>query len=342
MASPQTGATAAPVSRTVAVNYLRAFFEYVQRQGLSLPALLADFGIDPADREGRVAVADCHRLFRRAAQLLGDEDIGLHAGELMRLGYYGAAAYAALSCQWGREAVGYLSRYQSLAMDVGAPRIEPDGETLVIHWHTNTQWRQNRYLADYNLSGLLACSRMVMGDDLRLVRVDMAYAAPADASALQRLCACPIRFDQPVYRLAVPLSMLDYALPEPNPEVCQAMARLAEQQLQLFSRDDGFLSQLRQQLAARLGRGAVSQEELAAALGIHARTLQRRLGEQGLTYSQLVDEVRQTLAAAYIRDPGLSLGEVAFLLGFSEQSNFQKSFKRWFGETPGRYRRNLV
>ena len=117
------------------------------------------------------------------------------------------------------------------------------------------------------------------------------------------------------------------------------MARLAEQQLQLFSRDDSLLEQVRRLLATRIGRGAVTQEELAAELGVHVRTLQRRLGEQGLTYSQLVDDVRQKLAASYIRDPSLSLGEVAFLLGFSEQSNFQKSFKRWFGETPGRYRR---
>ena len=136
-----------------------------------------------------------------------------------------------------------------------------------------------------------------------------------------------------------PLAVLGYPLPEPNPEVCQAMARLAEQQLQLFSRDDSLLEQVRRLLATRIGRGAVTQEELAAELGVHVRTLQRRLGEQGLTYSQLVDDVRQKLAASYIRDPSLSLGEVAFLLGFSEQSNFQKSFKRWFGETPGRYRR---
>lgn len=339
LASLQAELPGQTVSRTVSVNYLRAFFDYVQRRGLLLPVLLEGLAVDPSDREGRVAVDVCHRLFARAAQWLEDEDIGLHAGELMRLGYYGAVAYAALSCQWGREAVGYLSRYQSLAMDVGAPRIEAEGESLVIHWHTNEAWRQNRYLADYNLAGLLTCSRLVMGDDLRMVRVDMAYAAPSSRSTLQRLAGCEIRYDQAVYRLAVPLTMLDYALPEPNPEVCQAMARLAEQQLQQFSREDGFLPQLRRLLATRIAQGAVPQEEVAAALGIHVRTLQRRLGEQGLTYSQLVDEVRKTLAATYIRDPGLSLGEVAFLLGFSEQSNFQKSFKRWFGETPGRYRR---
>ena len=323
----------------MAVNYLRAFFEYVSRQGLPLSELLAGTGIDPADREGRVDVETGHRLLARAARLLEDEDIGLRAGELMRLGYYGASAYAALSCRWGAEAIGYLTRYQSLVMDIGAPILEADGDTLLIHWHTNERWRGSRYLVDYNLSGLLTCCRMVMGDDLRILHLDMAYDPPADSAMLQSLCRCPVAFGRPRYRLRAPLAVLGYPLPEPNPEVCQAMARLAEQQLQLFSRDDSLLEQVRRLLATRIGRGAVTQEELAAELGVHVRTLQRRLGEQGLTYSQLVDDVRQKLAASYIRDPSLSLGEVAFLLGFSEQSNFQKSFKRWFGETPGRYRR---
>ncbi len=327
------------ISRTVALNYLRGFFEYAQRRGLD-PVRLADgFGFDPEDREGRIDVDVCHRLFARAAAWLEDEDIGLHAGARVRLGHYGAAAYAALSCRWGVEAVDYLVRYQSLVMDIGAARLEGDGDALRVHWHTNDAWRRSRYLADYNLAGLVSCARLVMGDCLRLLGVDMAYARPADTAAIEALCGCPVRFAEPVYCLRVPISMLGFALPEPNPEVCAAMARLAEQQLQAFSREDSFLPHLRRLLAVRLGQGAASQEDLATELGLHVRTLQRRLGEHGLTWSQLLDDVRQTLAATYIRDPALSLGEIAFLLGFAEQSNFQKCFKRWFGVSPGRYRR---
>lgn len=331
-----------PVSETVAINYLRPFFEYVQRQGVILAELLTGTGIDPGQHNGRVAVEVCQDLFRRAAHWLQDEDIGLHAGSGMRLGHYGAAAYAALSCQWGWQALLYFWRYQTLVMDVGSPKVLAQGDTLCLRWHTNAAWRSSRHLLDYNLAGLLASSRRVMGEAASPLRVEMAYAEPAAPQALQDLCGCTVVYDQPAYALIIPLALLGYALPEPNPEVCQAMARLADQQLQTFSREDSFLAQVRRLLATRIGQGLVSQEELAQALAMHPRTLQRRLGEQGVTYSQLVDEVRRSLAATYIRDPHLSLGEVAFLLGFAEQSTFQKCFKRWFGETPGRYRRQVV
>jgi len=123
MAAPGSPTDTLPgITRTVSFNYLRALFDYADRQGLTTGHLLAASGIDPdADRDGRLDVAACHAVFEQAARLLGDEDVGLRAGLRMRLGHYGAAAYAALSCRWGMEAIHYLSRYQALVMDVGAP-----------------------------------------------------------------------------------------------------------------------------------------------------------------------------------------------------------------------------
>ena len=70
------------------------------------------------------------------------------------------------------------------------------------------------------------------------------------------------------------------------------------------------------------------------------RSLQRRLREEGRIFSELVDEVRRDLAEDYIRDPGISLMEVAFVLGFSVYSSFARAYKRWTGVSPGEGRRN--
>jgi AraC-like DNA-binding protein len=86
-----------------------------------------------------------------------------------------------------------------------------------------------------------------------------------------------------------------------------------------------------------LGSGA-SAEDIAARLHMSKRTLQRRLEEDGLSYQELLDRVRAEKARALVGDENLELADVAFRLGFSDVSSFSRSFRRWTGVSPGRYR----
>ena len=77
---------------------------------------------------------------------------------------------------------------------------------------------------------------------------------------------------------------------------------------------------------------------MAQALHLSQRTLQRRLQEEGTSYQQLLDDTRRDMAEQYLQQPGLTLLEVAYLLGFADPSNFFRAFRRWFGCTPNEYR----
>ena len=94
---------------------------------------------------------------------------------------------------------------------------------------------------------------------------------------------------------------------------------------------------MRSLLLELLPAGQVSQVRIAQSLHQSASTLQRRLRQEGTTYQQLLDETRQWMADAYLKDGRYSLAEIAFLLGFADQSNFNRAFKRWTGQTPGAY-----
>jgi AraC-like DNA-binding protein len=74
---------------------------------------------------------------------------------------------------------------------------------------------------------------------------------------------------------------------------------------------------------------------------MHPRTLQRRLATEGVRFQDLLDRERRELARRYLAEPLLELSQVARLLGYAEQSTLNRSFQRWFGITPGRYRANL-
>jgi AraC-like DNA-binding protein len=87
-----------------------------------------------------------------------------------------------------------------------------------------------------------------------------------------------------------------------------------------------------------LPEGGVSVHRLAKMMNQSARTLQRRLGDHGLTWQMLLDRTREQLARQYLRDPALSVCEVAMMLGYSDQSAFTKAFKRWTADTPQAWR----
>ena len=97
---------------------------------------------------------------------------------------------------------------------------------------------------------------------------------------------------------------------------------------------------VRECLIAQLAQDRVRVSEIAAALGLPVRTLQRKLAAAGASYAQLLDAVRRELAEAYLTDPALTLTEIAFLLGFTEQSSFNHAFRDWYGCTPQHWRRN--
>jgi AraC-like DNA-binding protein len=91
-------------------------------------------------------------------------------------------------------------------------------------------------------------------------------------------------------------------------------------------------------IARLLCRGEAETEAVAHELGMSVRTLARRLGDLGVTFAQILDEFRHDLALRYLRDPHLSLSQIAFLLGYSELSAFSHAFRRWTRTTPGEWR----
>ena len=91
-------------------------------------------------------------------------------------------------------------------------------------------------------------------------------------------------------------------------------------------------------ISEELRGGDPRAEHIADKLGLHPKTLSRRLRAEGTSHQQLLDQLRYRLAERYLRDPNLGIGEIAFLLGYADNSSFNKAFKRWTGSAPQRYR----
>ena len=334
---------------TVSVAYLQGLVEYLQRQGIAPEALLAHAQLSPevlGQRDQRIAASAYLTLLSEGVRQSGDPFLGLHLGESVRPGYYGVLGYLIMSCATLADALHRQARYASLVGNLGQVVLddEParmDGEALVAHRWQPLLAHQQRQLSEETLAGWVSFGRWISGLDIAPTEVRFQHSAPADTSEHARIFRCPVLFDQPDNALVFPRRLLAAPLSQADAQVRGMLDAYADRLLAELNQGHGVLDRARLELARQLPEQGADLEAIAAALALTPRTLQRRLRESGLSFSQLVDETRQQLVLHYLRDPALELAEIAFLVGFSEAGSLARAFRRWTGTSPGEYRRHL-
>ena len=139
--------------------------------------------------------------------------------------------------------------------------------------------------------------------------------------------------------LLVPAALLDHRQSSAQGALSRVLGRYLEERLARLPDEHDFLSRFRNELGRALGQGQADLDHLAKRLGMSARTLRRRLREHDTTHRQEQDSVRRRLAMHHLRRREFSIGEIAFLLGYSEPSAFHRAFRRWTGTTAMAWRR---
>lgn len=340
----------APLAGSVSVAFLQGLIDYLGRHGVEPATLLAHVQLEPtvlAQREQRIAASAYLELLGQGLRLSGDEHLGLHLGESIRPGNYGVLGYLVMSCATLGDALHRQARYAVLVGSLGRVELvdEPPRaglEPQVAHrWEPLLpQWQ--RHTCEETLAAWTTFGRWVSGLDSAPTEVRFRHAAPADVTEHQRIFRCPLLFDQADNALVYPKRLLDTPLGQADAQMRLMLDAYAEQQLAQIQQGQTVLERARQQLSRQLTDQSVDLERLAQALAMSPRTLQRRLREAGLSFSQLVDETRQQRVLHYLRDPALELADIAFLVGFSEAGSLARAFKRWTGQSPGDFRRQLL
>ncbi|MDH1681472.1 AraC family transcriptional regulator [Pseudomonas chengduensis] len=334
---------------SVSVAYLQGLIEHLQRQGVAADALLAQAQLSPealSQRDQRIAASAYLTLLGEGVRLTGDPDLGLHLGESVRPGYYGVLGYLIMSCATLADALHRQARYASLVGNLGLVVLDdeparPGSEPLIAHSWQPLLAQQQRQLSEETLAGWVSFGRWISGLDIAPTEVRFQHPAPADTSEHARIFRCPVLFDQPDNALIFPKRLLAAPLNQADAQVRGMLDAYADRLLAELNQGNSVLDRARLELARQLPEQGPDLEAIAAALALSPRTLQRRLREGGLSFSQLVDETRQQLVLHYLRDPALELAEIAFLVGFSEPGSLARAFRRWTGTSPGEYRRHL-
>ncbi|HEU4613574.1 MAG TPA: AraC family transcriptional regulator [Kofleriaceae bacterium] len=328
---------------TYSTSFCRILTDYLVAHGHPLDRVLAAMGVDEdalADRDGRIPRRAWLDAFVVAVEVTGDPDLGLRVGESIRPAHLGVLGYVLMSCESMRQAAELDQRWHSLIADGERLEYVRDGEL----------GKRIQFLPPGEppppacaVACAAACSvsfvRWLAGADDGLRRVALPYPEPRSRAAHDAFFRCELVFDAPQITIWRDPSVLRKPLAQADPGLRLRMEERAARLAAERSAPDLLVTRVRD-LVARGSRDALPDlETVAAGLAMSSRALKRRLADRGTSFTRIVDDTRRELALGYIADSSLTLVDVAYLCGFSEQSAFHRAFKRWTGLTPGEYRR---
>lgn len=196
------------------------------------------------------------------------------------------------------------------------------------------------YFRETIFASVLKFSRMLLGEPVPFYRLQMRHAPPSYAAAYDEFFRVPVLFNQPRYALEIERDLLDRPLNSAFPALHQQAEYRVEQRLAQLPRKAGLIATIEKTLSTQprlLGQGI---EHIASVLGMHPRTLQRRLQDEGEGFAELQGRVRYRLACEALLDSSQDIETISERLGFSDRRSFTRAFLRWSGVSPSLYRQN--
>jgi AraC-like DNA-binding protein len=317
-------------TNTVPLALVRPILVGLAKLGGDADGLRARLGVGaspgPDDRVSR----DRFRFaLDEASRELKEPDLGLRLAQALPVGSFGLTEYCGMASLTLRDGLRQASRFMSLLTESMALVVyETRDEARLVHrLRTNTD--RIAHLLELAMATLASRCREAVGERMAFRRVCFTAAPPRDPSLYASHFRAPVFFDAPVDEIVIDAGLLDAPLLTADPAVTKAMSTQPD------THADGrapFLDDVRETVRRALERGDAQVGKAAAALGLSVRTLQRRLGELGASYTALVDDARRDLALQLVGRR--STNEIAELLGFSNPGAFFRAFRRWTGTTP--------
>jgi AraC-like DNA-binding protein len=319
----------------------------IDSYGLDSNKLFAEAGLNHArlrDPLARFPAAAVIELWRIAAEASRDPGFGLtvasfwHPTTLHALGYSWLASNN-LAEAFARS-LSYIRIVNTTAR--GILQVEEGDEYYRVIVGRNSYHNDPADAAvDAVMAMLMIMCRAAYGKSFKVIRVSFRHREPSNRERFDELFKAPIRFAEEEDALYIDPEIVRKPLATSNPELVRINNRIVTDYLAQLDRSDLGM-RVRSKLIERLPAGHFSEAEIASAINFSQRSLQRKLREQGMTFTQLVENTRRELSLQYVRDPNYSFNEVAFLLGFTEPANFSRAFKRWYGRSPSQFRQQSL
>jgi AraC-like DNA-binding protein len=334
------------VRNTAATRVLKELTE----AGIASEPLLAEAGLHRRllnRKGGWVPYENYARLLDVAAREFDDPYYGIDLAGRIDPHDYGALAYIGLASETLEDALLNLERYLSVQTEAWTINLLMESRTAIVQSRRPTVTDFTRYIhaSEAAVASLVFAYQFFLGQPLAPLEVQFVHplARGRKKQDIEKRLGCPVSFSNNQEQVILDRKSLQLPIVTADNHLLEILKDYCEQVLsQQPQTKSSLIAEIRQAIADRLSKGRVTADLIATALGMTRRTMHRRLAEQDASFTDLLDDMRRDLAQKYIADPKLTFQEIAFLLGYADQSAFSVAFKRWTGQAPRDARRQSV
>ncbi len=321
---------------------LRLIYRAMKKKGIDTDAIFARLGVDEnyVYTEQLRTPHNAQLYFWQVVEdVSGDEDIGLHLGQLLPAYNGQVLEYLFLSSPTFGEGLRRAQNYQRLLSDAAKTDffIEGDEACMVLDTASDEVSRIQHF-SECFVQGLITFFKSITEDRFYPSRIEFEHDRARGKEHVEEVLGCKVIFNSPQNRLYFPASFLDHPSPHAEPELLDLHERFASEQVARLEKKD-IVGQVERIVAELLDSGEVTLDAVAERLDIKPRTLRTRLTEAETSFNQVLADFRYRLARQLLATTDESIDEIVYLTGFSEPSTFYRAFKRWSGMTPIEYRK---
>lgn len=267
--------------------------------------------------------------------------LGLDIALLIQPKHLGILAYIAQASETLGEALARYYDFHRLIYDGSPLKLEQNEELLSIYWDRIPTTLTTQITDEIAIAIIVKFIKLYIAEEfIHLHQISFKHASPKNMRIYEDYFGCKIQFSQPKTELIFSHFSLNTPIRAADHTLQQLLLNQAIQQLQCLPKSTQLDERLQQAIFMGLQKNNFQIESIAQQLNLSVRGLQRHLQSQQSSYQKRLQEIRLVLATRYLLDPHLSLHEIALLLGYSEQSAFQRAFKNWTKLTPQHWRQS--
>ncbi|MDD9893466.1 MAG: AraC family transcriptional regulator [Gammaproteobacteria bacterium] len=323
---------------TTIVTWAIAIRGALEAQNLLSESLFAEAGLDISwlkDPNARYPVDNMSRLWELATEASGNYCFPLTVPQYVQPGTLHGLGPALLASDTMADALQRLVRFSHIVSTAAHIIAHQHDDELVVEFVPTIA--VVRHGMEAFIATTVQIARMMLQDySGTATRIELRSPTPENRDDYESFFECPVSFEQDRWALVVNSDLTNRPLPLANAAIAAANDSVITAYLAELT--DNIVDKTRQAILDALASGLPSIELIASKLHLSARSLQRQLSDAGESFTQLREKVQQEMAQNWLRNSNRSLVEITFRLGFSDQSNFSRAFKRWTGLTPSQYR----